>query len=147
MHPVERIVRELGGIASTAEILRRGYDTTTIRLVSDYGRIRRLRQGWYGVPELADDAARAWAVGGPLACVSAAIHHGLWTDEEAGLHVRVPGHASRLRIADQASVVVHWSYGPATGTRLAVSVDEALATIRRCQPAEVFHAIRRAANR
>jgi len=147
MHPVERIVRELGGIASTAEILRRGYDTTTIRLVSDYGRIRRLRQGWYAVPELPGDAARAWKVGGPLTCVSAAIHHGLWADDAAALHVRVPAHASRLRIADPAGVVVHWSTGPATGTRLVVSVDEALATIRRCQPLEVFHAIRRAANR
>ena len=147
MHPVERIVRELGGIASTAEILRHGYDTTMIRLVSDYGRIRRLRQGWYGVPELSDDSARAWKVGGPLACVSAAVHYGLWTQDPGALHVRVPGHASRLRIDDPAGVVVHWSSGPLTGSRLAVSVDEALTTIRRCQPAEVFHAIRRAANR
>jgi len=147
MHPVERIVRELGGIASTAEILRRGYDTTTIRLVSDYGRIRRLRQGWYGVPELSADSARAWKVGGTLTCVSAAVHHGLWADDAQTLHVRVPGHASRLRIDDPAVVVVHWSNAPVTGTRLAVSVDEALEAIRRCQPPEVFHAIRRAANR
>jgi hypothetical protein len=35
----------------------------------------------------------------------------------------------------------------ATGTRLVVSIDEALETIRRCQPPDVFHAIRRAANR
>jgi len=147
MHPVERIVRELGGIASTAEILKRGYDTTMIRLVADYGRIRRLRQGWYGVPELSIDSARAWTVGGPLTCISAAVHHGLWAHDARQLHVRVPGHASRLRIDDPAGVVVHWSSGPATGTRLAVSVDEALETIRRCQAPEVFHAIRRAANR
>ena len=145
MHPVERAVRELGGIASTAEILQRGNETDMIRWVALYGKIRSIRRGWYGVPDLPADSFRAWKAGGRLTCISAAAHLGLWPYRPEVLHVRVAANASRVERSP--NVVLHWSRGPATGTRLAVSVDEALATIRRCQPAEVFHAIRRAANR
>jgi hypothetical protein len=60
MHPVERIVRELGGIASTAELIRRGCDTDMIRLVESYGKILRIRQGWYATPDVPADSFRAW---------------------------------------------------------------------------------------
>jgi hypothetical protein len=43
--------------------------------------------------------------------------------------------------------VLHWSRHPATGSRHAVSVEEALATLARCQPEWIVAAIRRAANR
>jgi hypothetical protein len=145
MHPVERVVRDLGGIASTAEIVGRGYETDMIRLVASYGKIVPVRQGWYAVPEVPTDSLRAWRAGGRLTCLSAAVHLGLWPHDGDRLHVRVAANASRVERSPR--VVLHWSRATVTGSRLAVSVEEALATIRRCQPPDVFHAIRRAANR
>jgi hypothetical protein len=145
MHPVERTVRELGGIASTAEILQRGYETDMIRWVAAYGRIRSIRQGWYATPEVPEDSFLAWKAGGRLTCVSAAAHYGLWPHQPDALHVRVAANASRVERSPL--VVLHWSRTPVTGSRLVVSVDEALRTVERCQPLDVFHAIRRAANR
>ena len=145
MHPVERIVRELGGIASTAELIRRGCDTDMIRLVASYGKILRIRQGWYATPDVPADSLRAWRAGGRLTCVSAAIFHGLWADDDAALHVRVDANTARVRRAPD--IVFHWTRRPATGSRLVVSLPEALDTIARCQPSDVFHAIRSAANR
>ena len=144
MHPIERIVRDMG-IASTAEILARGYETDMIRWVVIYGKIRRIRHGWYAAPGLPADCLRAWRAGGRLACISAAAHYGLWPERPAAVHVRVAANASRVQRA--SDVVLHWSRRPVTGTRLAVSIDEVLLAVRRCQPPEVFHAVRRAANR
>lgn len=145
MHPVERAVRDLGGIASTAELLRRGFDAEMIRMVSGYGRIVSIRHGWYATPELPDDSFRAWRAGGRLTCVSAAVHYGLWDDDGGPLHVRLARNASRIERSP--AFRFHWARRPPTGSRLAVSLPEALQTIRRCQPSDVFHAIRRAANR
>ncbi|WP_188509104.1 hypothetical protein [Conyzicola nivalis] len=116
-----------------------------VRLVASYGRIVPVRQGWYAVPEVPKDSLRAWRAGGRLTCISAAVQHGLWAHDVDALHVRVAANASRVERSPR--VVLHWSRAAVTGSRLAVSVEEALQTIRRCQPAEVFHAIRRAANR
>jgi hypothetical protein len=149
MHPLERHVRRFGGIASTAELLACGFDDEDIRMVVGYGRIRRIRHGWYGSRELPADAFRSWQVGGPLTCLSAAIHHGLWNGESDKLHVRLAGNCARVRLSaeEEDRVVLHWSRRPVTGTRLAVSVGEALETLKRCQPADLVAAIRRAANR
>jgi len=145
MHPVERIVRELGGIASTAELIRRGCDTDMIRLVASYGKILRIRQGWYATPDVPADSLRAWRAGGRLTCVSAAIFHGVWSDDDGALHVRVDANAAHIR--RDSDIVFHWKRRAATGTRLAVSLPEALETIAGCQPSDVFLAIQRAANR
>jgi len=143
--PVTRAVIDLGGIASAAEILERRCSRDLIKLVAEYGDIRRIRHGWYASPDVPEDSLRAWKAGGRLTCISAAAHLGLWPHVVEGIHVRVA--ANSARVERSPGVVVHWSRAPLTGTRLAVSVDEALKTIRRCQPPDVFHAIRRAANR
>ena len=145
MHPVERAVRDLGGIASAAEIIDRRCTRDMIKLVASYGKVRPIRRGWYATPELPEDSFRAWKAGGRLTCISAAAHLGLWPHPPDATHVRVAANASRVERSPR--VVLHWSRAPVSGTRLVVSVDEALEAIRRCQPAEVFHAIRRAANR
>ena len=145
MDPVERAVIELGGIASAAEILKRRCSRDMIKLIAEYGVVRRIRHGWYASVEVPEDSFRAWKAGGRLTCISAAAHLGLWPHPPDATHVRVAANASRVERSRE--VVLHWSRAPITGTRLVVSIDEALETIRRCQPAEVFHAIRRAANR
>jgi hypothetical protein len=149
MHTVERQVRLLGGIASTAELRSAGFEDEWIRMSVGYGRIRRIRQGWYATHEVPAESFAAWRIGGRLDCVSAARHHGLWVPSADELHVRIPANCARVRLPSESEprVVLHWSRRLPQGTRLAVSLTEALATIRRCQPATVFDAVARAANR
>ena len=137
-----RDIEKLGGIASRAELRRLGNSDDIIGLAARYGRLVRIRKGWYAAEGLDDDVVRAWRVGGRLACVSAAVHHGVHHGAVEALHVSVPREASRLRTADNhrrrlaahpdPAVVVHWSRRALEGTRQAVSVEEALAQMRRC---------------
>jgi hypothetical protein len=151
-----RDIQMLGGIASKAELLRLGNDADTIRLFSDHGGlIRRIRKGWYCTPELEPRVFEAFRIGGRLACVSAAAFHGLvpWpaTDE---IHVALHRQSSRLRtrsnprarLSDNPDpgVVRHWSRKPLTGSRKAVSPEEAVAQMSACQPVSVSRSARRA---
>jgi len=148
--PHERLLDRHGGIVATAERLKAGADEMSIRMLLGKRRLVRLRKGWYGRPNLAADAARAWRIGGPLACVSALVHHGVLDPAalrgDDGLHVAVRQNTSRrpsaLTIATYpfedgaaAPPVLHWSSRDfRSGTRLAVSVDTALEQARHCRP-------------
>jgi hypothetical protein len=157
MLKIERDLVSLGGIASTAELLRRGHTGDELILWARHPRIVRVRKGWYALADLPPDVLRAWRVGGPLACVSAAMHAGILPpDVGAGgvLHVSVPPTASRLRspadhrerLADHA-VVLHWD-GRRWPSRQAVPPHIAWAQITRCATEESRSAIGwRAANR
>jgi hypothetical protein len=164
MLKIERDIRELGGIASTAELLRRGHSGDELRLWARHPRIVRVRKGWYALSDGATDVLQAWRVGGPLACVSAAIHLGvLDRDVNASgvVHVCVPATSARLRtpldhrrrlaevrdVGDTRRVVVHWSRDDVFASRLTVPLEAAWAQIARCGSEEARAAIRRAANR
>jgi very-short-patch-repair endonuclease len=82
-------------------------------------------------------------VGGRLACVSAAAHHGLWVpDTWTTLHVSVPVTAARLRIptshkqrlAENPDVDtrIHWDGPSRYGDRVAVPIETALIQAFRC---------------
>lgn len=147
--PHERVLDDHGGIVATAELLKAGVDEMSIRFLLSRKRIVRLRKGWYGRPDLPPDAARAWRIGGPLACVSALVHHGhldpaaLRSDD--GLHVAVRQNTSRrpstLTIATYPfedgtapPPVLHWSTRDfRSGTRLTVSIETALEQARHCR--------------
>jgi hypothetical protein len=157
MLKIERDIRGLGGIASTAELLRHGHSGDELRLWANHPRIVRVRKGWYAVSDVAPDVIRAWRVGGPLGCVSAAIHLGAVAPDvnpSGVLHVCVPATSARLRSPHhhkirlgEDPVVVHWSSGDVFESRQTVSLEQAWAQIARCGSAESRAAIRRAANR
>jgi len=65
----------LDGIANLGELLRAGVDRDTIWLAARYGRIVRIRKGWYGLLELDQRVLRAHRIGGRLGCVSALDFH------------------------------------------------------------------------
>jgi len=149
-------IHRLGGIASKAELLRLGHDADLIRLYSDSGRlIRKIRKGWYCTPELEPQVFQAFRIGGRLGCVSAAAFHGLmpWP-ESSELHVAFHRQDSRLRTRTNPharlsanpdpDLVPHWSRGRLTGTRKAVSAEEAVEQMCACQPTPVSRAARRA---
>ncbi len=124
------------------ELVRKGYPADHVRLLAEYGRILRVRRGWYACNDVDPLAIRACRVGGRLACVSALAFHGLCPAEAGRLHVGVPRTASRLRDAltykeksageTEIAVILHWSRREPTGDRLAVSVSEALAQAHAC---------------
>src|SRR6476619_1377323 len=93
-----------GGIRHVDDALRAGFTRYAIRASIAGGGIRRIRR-WLAGPEAPPSLIRAAAVGGRLACVSAARHHGLWTLDDSRVHLGVPHNASRF---DAGDAIVHW---------------------------------------
>lgn len=85
------LVRSLGGIARTSELLAAGVDANAIRrAVVDRRELIRLRRGVLALPTTPWLVRRALAAGGALAATSAADLHGLWTPDDRRLHISVP---------------------------------------------------------
>ncbi|WP_345763795.1 DUF559 domain-containing protein [Diaminobutyricibacter sp. McL0608] len=117
------------------------------------GTLIRVRRGHY-VTTNADPAQRAAvAIGGRLACASAASTYGLWSEMHAGLHVAVPPSASRLQmdVVDHIAVPssafrfgadafgdvrIHWQGNLAPSECWRVSLADCLRGVVRCSPAE-----------
>ena len=110
------------------------------------GRLVRVRQGWYCLPDTPAPLMRAARVGGRLGCVAAAKEHGLDVRGVPRLHVCVGAHQSRLRsehdkalrLRDDRSsdTVVHWGRRSDGGTRFRESPLACLVTMSRCQSPE-----------
>ncbi len=99
----EPVIRRFGGIASRRELLRLSpLSETDFWFALHYGRLDRIRQGWYASSDLPADARAAWVAGGPLACVSALAHYGMLdpgeSAEQLALHICLPadGHVGGL---------------------------------------------------
>jgi very-short-patch-repair endonuclease len=148
MARLEREIHRLGGIASAHELGLAGVTPGLLRASVASRSITRVRKGWYANSDADTDVLRAWRVGGRLACVSAAAHHGLWVQGGRGtLHVSVPVTAARLRsplshrqrLAEtpDADTRIHWD-GPARlGGRVAVPVAQAIEQAFRCAGTDV----------
>jgi very-short-patch-repair endonuclease len=118
MH-VTSLLRSSGGIASRRQLVARGVSGGDLTRAVRTGVVLRPRQAHYALPSAPADARVAVRVGGRLAGPSAAASHGLWSGLDDRVHVAVPRHASRLRVAvrsdgstvsdiDGRPVVVHW---------------------------------------
>ncbi|MBG6218474.1 very-short-patch-repair endonuclease [Arthrobacter sp. CAN_A6] len=85
---VVRVLRSMGSVARTQDLLGRGVGARALaRAVAD-GSILRLRPGVLGLPDAPEDFSAAVVAGGLLTCISAAAHYGLWTLEEpAAVHL------------------------------------------------------------
>jgi hypothetical protein len=106
-----------GGIVTRRELLDAGWLPDEIFFGHDYGNLTRIRHGWYVSSDLFPLVRLGWAVGGPLACVSALVHHGVLSPEDprhesGSIHIALPAHGNRLRSApvlrDGLTVVTHW---------------------------------------
>lgn len=147
--PHERALKRFGGVIATHELAAAGVDAMSLRYLVARRELVRLRKGWFSLPGLTSDVALAWRIGGPLACVSALMHHGLVTAADGPLghelHValrtntsRMPGRLTVAEYPESAQgqlIVRHWSTPSYfSGDRLAVSVDAALEQARHCRP-------------
>lgn len=127
----DQVVRGLGGLARTADLLALGREPDLIQMAVYYGRLIRVRRGWFAVPETPASVLDACRVGGRLACVSALEYHGVLSESPERLHVAVPRSASRLRDIGR-DVTVHWTRAELSGDHCAVAIDVALEQARSC---------------
>lgn len=118
-------IRDLGGLAPTYALLRRGWDGRQLARAVHSGAVVRVRQGWYASPLEPESHLRAWRVGGRLSCVTGALEHGLWVPQRPEIHVAVKATDGRLRSPEDKTrrlapihpdVVVHWG-DSRSGTR------------------------------
>ncbi|WP_417562064.1 type IV toxin-antitoxin system AbiEi family antitoxin domain-containing protein [Microbacterium sp.] len=122
-----------GGVADTADLHRLGLSDVDIRMFVGYGRIRRVRRGWYVRPDVDVRIAEACRLGGRLACISAMEVHGMRpigeerSPKAAMLHIELRAN-SVLRVPPEERdvVCVHWKRRASPGTRGIVSRDAAL---------------------
>lgn len=123
------------GIAHAHDVLDAGFTRHAIRDTAAMGSISRIRRSWLATASAAQSLRDAAAIGGRLACVSAAKHHGLWTLDDGRLHLGVHPNASRF---DAGSALVHWNPGPIAPHRyeLVEPVVNALVHLADCRPRE-----------
>lgn len=136
---IGRCVRDLGGIASYAEIVSLGWSQDDLRFARDRGSVITLRHGWCGSPDLSPLVRVAWAAGGPLACISALLYWGEAQEDDAGhdsavVHVALGRHAkpplTRGKLACDVGIVWHYTE---LGDRRHHAVDPSVARRQRAR--------------
>ena len=124
-----------GGITHSEQALRAGFTRYAIRRSIADGVCARIRRDWLALPMAPGDLCGAAALGGRLACLSAAGLLDLWHLPDGMTHISVRGNA---RVPASASLRVHWSTGPVPVGRftLVEPVENALVHVAECQPFE-----------
>lgn len=140
MTRMQRLIRDLGGLAATHELHAAGFGRETLRLATRSGEIRRIRKGWYIHPDAPDAIANAARVGGRATCATAVDQAGLWLREPPSeVHVAVRRNACQLRDPrdyrrrdPHAGAIVHWTDRSDAGSRLSVALPEAIRQLADC---------------
>ena len=139
MH-VDQVIRASGYFLRRRDLLPLGFTDGHLRIALARGRIFRVRQGWYSVPDAPELGVRAVRVGGRLTGLSALESMGLPVPQDARLHVSVKRTASRLRSPDdrhlrlRTGAAVHWNGG---GTSWRASIGEALLVVLRTSTRDI----------
>lgn len=143
------------GVVAYRELLALTGSEELVRYVVRRHRLLRLRRGWYGAPDLPTEIRRSWAAGGPLACISALVHHGAVRADDPrhdpqAAHVPLPRqarHPTTLGL-DVGDAVIVWHYSAAPiDTRRAVGIETARRQLARCavRPVDKAAEVRRRA--
>lgn len=147
MLDLHHAVLDHGGLISTEELIAIGLTRSRIAGLVSRGTLLRLRRGWFSVPGIAADAARAARVGGLITCGQALRAHGFWAIDDGRLHVLVPRHATRLRSAGDRhrrwepgtpGLRLHWALARSTTHRLIAAPVDALTTMRGCATRDIY---------
>lgn len=131
-------------VVSRAELLEAGFTPKGITRAVRCGILTRLRRDHYArTPSPAADIAVR--IGGRLTCVSALATAGVFTIDDARVHVHVGREMSRVRgpgrrrerwSKDEHGAIarVHWGDITVPPTRETVGLDDAIRTLVRCRP-------------
>lgn len=120
------------GIRHAEEAFNAGFTRHAIRAAVAGGAVTRIRR-WLATPAVGPELRSAAAVSGRVSCVSAARLLGLWTVDDARLHLAVAQSASRF---DARGATVHWGAPvlPPNRFGLIEPLVDALVRIADCQP-------------
>ncbi|HEY5223775.1 MAG TPA: type IV toxin-antitoxin system AbiEi family antitoxin domain-containing protein [Microbacteriaceae bacterium] len=104
MLSIPAAIRKNGLFQRRRDLLALGYSDFRIRKDLRAGRIIRVRQGHYSVPDAVPAAIKAVRIGGRLTGLSALKTYGHWVPKTDKLHVVVPSDARALRSATDKQV-------------------------------------------
>jgi very-short-patch-repair endonuclease len=147
MSLLQKHIHSLGDLAATHELYALGFGRARLRRAFAAGEIVRVRKGWYANTDLHPELRQAACVGGRLAAVSAARHHGLWIpDVPSRLQVQVQPQACQLRTRSDfrrrltadahERVDVLWEPFDAGSSRVLVAPSQCLRQLLRRESAE-----------
>ncbi len=107
------IVRNLGGVATRAQLRRHGYTGFALTRAVRSGILIRIRRSRYALPDIDEPTRTAIALGGRLGGLSAAREYGWWTGLDTNIHVSWPAHGNvakpgRVFFGRRSDVVHHW---------------------------------------
>ncbi|MFS0732898.1 DUF559 domain-containing protein [Microbacterium sp. 1P10UB] len=129
-------VRAAGGVVRGTALVSEGHRRRTIAALVETGALMRVRRVWLAAPD-ADPFAVAAARGNVVvSCVTQARRMGMWVLGEGPPHVAAPSGGARIDVA--RGTVVHWGEPivPRAPHVLFDCVENVLALVCACQPAE-----------
>lgn len=97
MHPIYEEMDRRGRVMRRQDLLRAGHTDRQIRWALAHRYIFRVRHGWYALPDIADEVARAIRVGGRLTGLAALRTLGMFLPPPTVIDLAVPRTAARLR--------------------------------------------------
>jgi very-short-patch-repair endonuclease len=132
MADIADLVRRCGGLAPTWRLVELGATRKAIAWAAGNGAIKRVRKGWYCLPDTPTLRQQAARVGGRLTEVSAAADAGVWAPPSDSLHVALAPNACRPRERDhfrrrlnaesRLPVTLYWNDSGDGGDRFTVAV-------------------------
>lgn len=130
-------LRDLGGAARTADLLRHGVSRRALSRARDQGAVEAWGEGCFALPGAPRDLLAAVRVRGAVTCVSALERLGLPLRERPRQsHVAIDTHRGAPRRGLlPADVRLHWSDSPG-GAHLVAPPCVALAHAARCLPVQ-----------
>lgn len=141
---LQHAIARLGGLAATHELHAAGFPRAVLRLAVDSREIRRIRTGWYVLPDLPAVIADCARLGGRASCITLVEELGLWVHEHPReVHVAVRPNACQLRDPHdylrrdpRNGAIVHWTDTRSDGSRLRAPLAQALLDLASCRGAE-----------
>ncbi|MCR5977974.1 hypothetical protein GDN83_09565 [Gordonia jinghuaiqii] len=92
----DQLIVRFGGVASANQLVSCGETRADIRRAVEAGVIRRIRHGWFQLPDADPEVVAAVADNAVVSCASALRRHGLWVPEHpTEFHARVTRHERR----------------------------------------------------
>lgn len=136
-------VARSGGVVRRTRAVATGHSQRTIAQAVSAGQLVVVRRAWLALPSADPQLVGAARAGVVLSCVTRARRLGLWIPETVGVadHVAAHPHAGRVSVAAGARVHRASPLVPRDPASLEDGIENALALVCACQPAETALAI------